>query len=210
MKSYEITRATAEEKQYLATAGAVYLDAYVKWVRLPPCYFHPVYSPTARTQTIPIERQEQCRNEGGDPRGLITPVHFGFFMLCYGREPQRPLSSITPNDFFWHPIFTLDRYNGPPALILPTYFFNPSATFNGLTAPEYQPYPIFPFFAKTLFEWLNEGDARGDFPNYSLSRYAPWTPRAGVQTPPTLARPHQVVKKHWRWVEVLWMLEEDA
>ena len=111
-------------------------------------------------------------------------------MICCGRKSRRPLSSITPNDFFRHPIFTLDGYNGPPALILPTYFFNPSATFNGLTAPESTLYLIFLFFAKTLFEWLNKGDARGDFPNYYLSRYAPWTPRAEVQNPPTLTRPH--------------------
>ena len=132
-------------------------------------------------------------------------------MLCYHREPRRPLGpSTVPDDFFFHPIFTLDRYNGPPALILPTYFFNPSAKFNELTDPEYQPYIIFPFFAKILFEWLKKDGVRGDFPSYYRSWYAPWTPRAGAQNPPTLARPHAVFKKYWRWAEVLWMLEEDA
>ena len=111
-------------------------------------------------------------------------------MTCYNREPKRPplslSANVTPDHFFRHPMFTLDKYNGPPALILPTYFLNPSATFNGLTAPEYQPYLIFPFFAKTLFEWLNEGDARGDFSDYYLSRYPPWTPRRGTKP----AHPH--------------------
>ena len=39
VKSYEVTQATAGEKRYLETADAIYVDAYVKWVRLSPVAF---------------------------------------------------------------------------------------------------------------------------------------------------------------------------
>jgi hypothetical protein len=129
-------------------------------------------------------------------------------MSCNRNRAHRPLRPGTPNDIFRHPLFFIAQYKGPLPLIVPEYFLNTDASFDGLTDPTTTSYYIFPYFAQRLFEYVKKPrDQRGiSFTAYYVSREDAWFAPRGSVDMSQLIVPHQTQRRHWRWEEVLEML----
>ena len=144
----------------------------------------------------------------------MSPVHFWFFINC-----QRWIHTIryihpqSPNDLFPHPLFLGDGDNGfEPPLIVPDYFLEGNAAFDGLRGLMPSVYFVFPFFAHRLFEYVRHFAAQpsaGSFTAYYFSHEPTWKIPDDVQPEKPLSQPHQILKRHWRWEEVLTMLNES-
>lgn len=177
-----------------------------------PRYFHLVYLPTARTQTVPIELRQRWESKGGEVRDLVDPVHFSFYLSCHKKAPERPLHMATPNNIFWHPLFPFVRHDRSraDAWVVPQSFLG---RFRELEVPTSKTYFGFPFFAQTLFNWLKlPDDKRTDFYRYYLSCNIPWVSGQDLESPKTasIVPPYETLRRNWRWAEVLWMLQKEA
>lgn len=108
---------------------------------------------------------------------------------------------------FRHPIFFMDNYKGSPPLVVPEYFFNVGARFDGLRDPDTASYYIFPFFAQRLFEYvaMPRNERTTSFTAYYTVRENAWFVPAGSDTR-RLIKPHTTLRKYWRWEDVLEML----
>jgi len=134
-------------------------------------------------------------------------------MSCWRRYPPlRPISPRSTGDFFPHPLFFI---YGPirttPCFVVPEYFFQNVTTFDGLGDPSAEPHYVFPFFVQKLFEYVHNsatGSNVGSFITYYSARETAWCIPAGAGVGRSIQRPHQILKRHWRWEEVLTMLYE--
>lgn len=146
------------------------------------------------------------------PDYFVSPVHFWFFMSCVKRNlPLRPISPNSPDDLFRHPLFLMSKYTAkdPFLLVVPEYFLRPGATFDGTWDPRAVSYYVFPYFAQRLFEYVVEsatGSFTGPFIDYYIVRETAWLIPTGIDAAGFVDTPHPVLRRHWRWEEVLAML----
>ena len=124
-------------------------------------------------------------------------------------SPDRPLYPKTLDTLFRHPLFFIESHTDHHhPLVVPEYFFDCDASFEGLTDFCSTPYYIFPFFGKKLFEYVTtpHSQANPAFATYYFSCELPWfIPMDSVCTSKFIG-PHPTVRRHWRWEEVLEML----
>lgn len=147
---------------------------------------------------------------------FVSPVHFWFFVACHltAATPSRSPRPRTPNDLFRHPLFFVESYNGPFVLVVPEYFLNERAVFDGLQDPKSTAYYIFPYFARWLIKYTEIPIAQRTetFGTYYLSHERIWYLLAGSKDVTHLIEPHRVLRRHWRWREVLeivWSLDSE-
>lgn len=109
---------------------------------------------------------------------------------------------------FRHPLFFVARYQGPIPLVVPEYFFNNDASFDGLAGPGTTSYYIFPYFAQKLFEYVAIPRSQRDasFTAYYVSRENAWFVPRDLVDASRFINPHPTLRRHWRWEEVLEML----
>lgn len=108
---------------------------------------------------------------------------------------------------FRHPLFFIKDHTGALPLVVPEYFFNDGASFDGLTDPGTTSYYIFPYFAQKLFEYVMGSHTRRDtsFAAYYASREVAWFAPVGVDMSQFII-PHPTLRRHWRWEDVLEIL----
>jgi hypothetical protein len=130
--------------------------------------------------------------------------------------------SPSTEHFFPHPIYHL-KGRSPGTLIVPDYFFKAGATFDRFGDPdekkeerdhggESTSYYAFPNFALLLFRYAKGRVEGGIKENMRLTQYLKregqkcyvklGIPDKGEIKPP----PHPLLKRHWRWNDVLWAL----
>lgn len=140
-------------------------------------------------------------------------MHFWYFNSCQRQNrPYRPISPTSTNDLFFHPLFLTSKHKGPLLWVVPEYFLGDCATFDGLTNPGSTPYYVFPYFSQRLFEYVTEsaaGSFTGSFLTYYSTHEAAWFIPAGIDASGLIDPPHPLLKRHWRWEEVLTMLHKS-
>jgi len=209
-----LTEETPKYKEYLKNAPQRDVEDYYNWVRfIPVSLLVPSHLPAARTQVFPHNQAELWRQYYKDHyrKYFISSVHFWFFMHCCMNHPSRPLRPESTNNLFRHPLFFVANYGGPPPLVVPGYFLNNNANFDGLGDPSSALYYVFPNFAQVLFEYVAEHRIRtqshiGSFADWYAGRQTAWVVPPGSTEAGWLINPHPVLKRHWRWEEVLRML----
>ena len=143
--------------------------------------------------------------------GLISPVHFWFFTFCRRRAfTIQPTSPHPSNTFFPHPLYLIRYKDREPPLVVPQYFFEQDARFDRLDGQRTSPCFIFPCFARRLFEYARKSagaePVTESFIRYYSTREEAFFIQAGVDVDHIIEPPHQILKRHWRWEEVLEML----
>jgi len=201
---------TPEYVEVLRIAPQEYVEEYLSWVRLSRCSF-PAHLPITRTQVFPAFQAEPLRRlyQGEAMKSLVSPVHFWFFMVCLRTPIERPHFRTSTYSLFRHPLFFVADYTGPLPLVVPEYFFRGDATFDGLGDPMAASYCIFPYFGQRLFEYAESSATQpsaGMFATFYTARETVWRVPAGSAVEGTFNNPHPVLKRHWRWEEVLEML----
>ena len=135
---------------------------------------------------------------------FISPVHFWYFIHCGLEPPPRPHFTSSPDDFFRHPLFLISDRDYRASLVVPEYFFNPAATFDGFTDSRSTSYYIFPNLACKLFYGTSDQLLR--FADYYLAFGSLWLVKGGQRGGKyPFVWPDPVLKRHWRWREVLQM-----
>ena len=101
----------------------------------------------------------------------------------------------------------MEKYKESLPFVVPEYYFNGGAAFDGLENPETASYYIFPYFAQKLFEYvMTPRNERGtSFTAYYLVREPAWFVPAGFDTS-RLIKSHGVLRRNWSWEDVLEML----
>ncbi|KAF9648694.1 hypothetical protein BDM02DRAFT_3260876 [Thelephora ganbajun] len=192
VKDDEPTPHTEVHKKFLDNASQECIDAYVDWA-------------------FPPSKAEVWRKhfKGGYMRYFVSPVHFWFFMSCRQKPPSRPLVPKTCDDLFRHPLLRIAGYTGPASFVVPEYFTRDDAEFDGLTDLKSTSYYIFPHFGQKLFEYANQETFLGSFTAFYITHEAAWFVTAGSDDIRRFIVPHPALKRHWRWAEVLQMLDSS-
>jgi len=125
-------------------------------------------------------------------------------------NPPRPISPNHPEELFNHPLFLIPRCRGPAVpFVVPEYFFRDDATFDGLKNLETSAYYMFPSFGRVLFDYLADPATPlgvGSFIGYYSAREAAWFIPVGTAVDRFVESPHPILKRGWRWEEVMGML----
>lgn len=140
---------------------------------------------------------------GHDIQYFISPAHFWFFAHCGKNPPPRPLRPSSLNDIFRHPIYLTADDKLHASLVVPEDFLTASARPDGSMNKTCY---ILPNFAQRLFEYAKEA-AHLNVGPFS-ERYPPIKRLWLFKSEPKdkLLNLHLILRRHWRWVEVLEML----
>ncbi|KAF9787461.1 hypothetical protein BJ322DRAFT_724319 [Thelephora terrestris] len=193
LKKENLTPATNAHKKYLKEAPLELIQAYINWA-------------------TPKKRATLWREyyEGRYIDYFISPVHFWFFAHCVLSQPNRPRSPRSMDDFFLHPLFLPADTRYHASLVVPEYFFKPPADFAGLRNPRSAFYYVFPNFAPNLFDYARKSlqSEMMPFADFYLPLNQPWSVGAGFEgtDPYPFIEPDPVVKRNWRWADMLVML----
>ena len=125
-------------------------------------------------------------------------------MLCRRRTPLRPLHPKTTDNLFRHPLFLVTEPAGPFSLVVPEYFFQDHTDFDGLGDLNSVSCYVFPYFGQRLIEYVKRPPAEryGSFSSYYAARQNAWFAPSMVH----FTKPHSVLRRNWRWEEVLEMI----
>lgn len=137
---------------------------------------------------------------------FVSPVHLSFFCKCRRNTVARPFFPRTPHEIFLHPIFLTVNPHYRASLVVPEYFLGTPANFDRATNTITTTYYIFPNLAQRLFEYVKQAKNNEvpPFGEFYKERENSWLVHAGSDH--ELASPDPILKRHWRWAEVLRML----
>lgn len=141
----------------------------------------------------------------------MSPTHFWFYKNCCLQEPRRSIFPVSTGDFFRHPIFSIAyRYQGLRPLVVPEYFLSDTSTFDGWGEIAECSFYVFPNFAQRLFDYVegplaSGADHRGFVDYYSGCETAWFVPSPSGEEA-FIVPPHPLLKRNWRWEDVLAML----
>lgn len=139
----------------------------------------------------------------------MSPVHFWFFMSHQRQGPVQPVSRIETDARFLHPLFFITCHQARHALVVPSYFLEDGPkSFDGWGCMENASFFVFPDFARRLFDFINDPAFRDNtlFINYYSARETAWLVPASSGAERFITAPHELLKRNWRWEEVLTML----
>jgi len=136
----------------------------------------------------------------------VSPIHFWFFVKCECSFPERPYFPTSTYQLFRHPLFFIADYREPPPLVVPEYFFRPGTIFDKIADATAASYCVFPYFGQRLFEYAELCATQpgiGTFTTFYAAREAIWFVPAGSTINGTFRDIHPMIRRHWRWEEVL-------